>query len=753
MFPFVSILAQTQEELLEKLETAEQIDKAHIYNELARINLGRNPDAADEYAQMAGLLATEYNLKNELGLSYKHRGIVAYFKSNDTLASSFYEQALAIFRETQNLLEISNIYNNLANIYSDTRKYEMALEYYLKSLEIRERLNNTRLVIASYVNIGNLYMNTGELARADSVYSRGLELNRLVFPDKIIPQLLKELGSLSILLGDHQRAKNYLEEALAMAENEQNNRDLFSINNTLGNNYLQTGDYERAIDHYNRAFEAAKELNLKLQMAAILLNIGNTFAATEQPLRAMSYYKESNILFNDVNNYPGIKSTYLNIGVMFDRINEPDSSLAYYQKAVDLSDALDDLIFKAQTYNFLGNQHRSMGNFEVAIPIINKALEFAKTLNLPKEVAIATRNLATLYFDTDNFDLSEQYALESLELFKKQANLVEISNKLLTLSMIKENQNRHDLALEYYKEYSALKDSLTNASRMEQITAMQEQLNLAIKEQEIENKNLQLAQQELVVNRTRERFAYLVILAILVVVILLSWFSWYRLNQSRQKLLMEQKYIETEHRLLRSQMNPHFMFNALNSIQLFISEKDSKQAEMYLSKFAHLMRYYLDSSFTSNVLLKEEVDGLRLNIELEQLRMNNSFSYQIELSEDLEPEMTEIPPMLAQPFVENAVKHGLRTVEQNGFLLVRFESAINNSIKCIIEDNGIGREAASRLKRTGNGHASRGIDITTSRLKNIWKDDYTDDYLNITDLTDTQGNPSGTRVEILFPTN
>lgn len=753
MFPFVSILAQTQEELLEKLETAEQIDKAHIYNELARINLGRNPDVADEYAHIAGLLATEYNLKNELGLSYKYRGIVAYFKSNDVIATSFYEQALAIFRETQNLLEISNIYNNMANIYFNRQEFQQALELHKQALSVREEFNNSRLIIASLINIGNIHSTLNQLALADSVYRRALDINRLVLPDEVNPILLLSLGRVLISIGNYDEAKEMYAEAYINAEKQGNIRDIFTVNNNVGNFYLGRGDYILALEYYNRAFEAAKSMNLKLQMASILLNIGNTFDFTGQPERALDFYLQSYPLFLASNEVSGIASILVNIGAMYDRLNQPDSSLVYFQKSVDYIRDKNYPDLLAMSLSFLGNQYRIMGNVEDAKLILTEAFTLAESISAHDKLAKITYNLASLYVSIGNFETALTYATRSVELNRAFGRMKDYSDALIILSSTLEGLNRHAEALTTFKEYTAIQDSLTNASRRDQIIAIQEQLNLALKERELENKTLEVERQQLLVSQARERFAYLFAIFALMIVILVGWVNWTGLRRSREKLLMEQRYIETEHRLLRSQMNPHFLFNALNSIQLFISEKDSKQAEMYLSKFAHLMRYYLDSSFTSNVLLKEEVDGLRLNMELEQLRMNNSFSYQIELSEDLEPEMTEIPPMLAQPFVENAVKHGLRTVEQNGFLRVRFESTTNNSIRCIIEDNGIGREAASRLKRTGNGHASRGIDITTSRLKNIWKDDYTDDYLSITDLTDAQGNPSGTRVEILFPTN
>jgi tetratricopeptide (TPR) repeat protein len=267
------VWAQTEEELLEKLETSDQTEHAGILNELARITMRRNPGNANEYAQKAGLLATELNQTNEIALSLKYRGIVAYFNSDMDTAMDFFKESLTFFIESGNDLETGNIYNNIANIYNDTRRYDKALEYYLKSLEIRERLSNTRLIIASYINIGNLFINRGEFVKADSIYSNGLDLNRLIFPDKIDPLLLKRLGDLSILLGNHQRAANYLEEALKMAENEQNNIYLFTINNTLGNYYVRLGNFELALIHYEQALEVANILNLKLQTATILLNI------------------------------------------------------------------------------------------------------------------------------------------------------------------------------------------------------------------------------------------------------------------------------------------------------------------------------------------------------------------------------------------------------------------------------------------------------------------------------------------------
>ncbi len=118
--------------------------------------------------------------------------------------------------------------------------------------------------------------------------------------------------------------------------------------------------------------------------------------------------------------------------------------------------------------------------------------------------------------------------------------------------------------------------------------------------------------------------------------------------------------MEVEHELFQLQMNPHFIFNALNSIQSFISENNTFEAEIFLSKFAMLMRYYLDRTSQKLVEFTEELNAIELNLELEKLRLNNKFSYEIIIDDNLETDEISVPPLLLQPFIETAIKHGIR---------------------------------------------------------------------------------------------
>ena len=211
--------------------------------------------------------------------------------------------------------------------------------------------------------------------------------------------------------------------------------------------------------------------------------------------------------------------------------------------------------------------------------------------------------------------------------------------------------------------------------------------------------------------------------------------------------------MQAEQKALRAQMNPHFIFNALSSIQRFIVAKNALQAHEYLSKFGSLIRHILDNSKHTFISIQEEVETLKLYIELEALRFDNSFEYSITIDPAIDEYNTEIPTMIIQPFVENAIWHGLLHRSSKGKLIIDIQKE-KEALVCIIEDNGIGREASEEIKKNNvhKIHASAGMEITEGRLKNL-KDSTQSNYaVHIHDLKDDSGKASGTRVRITFST-
>jgi hypothetical protein len=208
------------------------------------------------------------------------------------------------------------------------------------------------------------------------------------------------------------------------------------------------------------------------------------------------------------------------------------------------------------------------------------------------------------------------------------------------------------------------------------------------------------------------------------------------------------KLNELENSALRTQMSPHFIFNSLNTINSFINRNDPARANQYISKFSKLIRLILDHSREKKITLAEELAVLELYVQLERIRFDNKFSYHIDVEETIITDTTEMPPLVIQPFVENAILHGLLPLPQGGMLKVAIQKEADH-ILFAIEDNGIGRQQARVNKPDHTVHRkSHGIDITIKRIELFNKEHAFDSAVKITDLKNTEGDAAGTRVEI-----
>lgn len=223
-------------------------------------------------------------------------------------------------------------------------------------------------------------------------------------------------------------------------------------------------------------------------------------------------------------------------------------------------------------------------------------------------------------------------------------------------------------------------------------------------------------------------------------------------KKAEEENQLHRRFAELELNALQSQMNPHFIFNALHAIQDFIFKKDERVANRYLVKFSRLMRLFLESSKEKYIILDDEIQLLQLYIELEQLRFEDQFEFEVKISPELTSSMIEIPSMLLQPFVENAINHGLIHLKNGGELLLEF-SEKGEQLFCVIQDNGIGRKKAMAIKETSvKSYKSRGLQLMEERQR-VWNIiGNTNVDIVIKDLYDSENIACGTRVEILINT-
>jgi LytS/YehU family sensor histidine kinase len=213
------------------------------------------------------------------------------------------------------------------------------------------------------------------------------------------------------------------------------------------------------------------------------------------------------------------------------------------------------------------------------------------------------------------------------------------------------------------------------------------------------------------------------------------------------ELAFEQRLAETEMGALRAQMNPHFIFNCLNSIKLYATENDSAKAAEYLTKFSRLIRLVLENSRSERVTLQNELDALWLYLEMEAMRFKDKLRFSVEVSPDVDADFIEIPPLLIQPYVENAIWHGLMHKTEGGTVALRVEQPADNLLRVTITDDGVGRARAAVLKsKSAAPRKSFGMDVTSERIALINQLYKTHTRVQVHDLTDAAGEPAGTEV-------
>ena len=274
-----------------------------------------------------------------------------------------------------------------------------------------------------------------------------------------------------------------------------------------------------------------------------------------------------------------------------------------------------------------------------------------------------------------------------------------------------------------------------------------------ISRSETEKKNNQIQvlakENELINLKLRRNKNTLLISALLACLMTFLLYILYRQAQ----LKSDKKVLTLEQSMLRSQMNPHFLFNSLNSIKHYIINNEKKNAVQYLNKFSKLVRKILESSSVKEIPLAEELETVGLYMNIENIRFSNEINFELIVDKDVDPHIIKIPSLILQPFLENALWHGLSSKEGDKSIILHISKEKKGYVNICITDNGVGREVAEKLKESKVlKRKSVGIGITKERLANFSKEYENTFEIEIQDLFDKQGNASGTRILLQIPT-
>lgn len=502
-------------------------------------------------------------------------------------------------------------------------------------------------------------------------------------------------------------------EALAIQQKE--NTDTMGLGltlNRIGIANLQFGRLDEAEKYMKRALVHFNHLqNLEL-IDLVLNNLGILATEKKDYDLGIDYYLQSLKIRKEMNSWFWIAYSYNNIANLYLETNRIDSAEKYYRQSVlTFNEKTKNKQVPPMVYAGLGQLKAKQMDFSSAIDYFKKSIKGSEDRSHTELVVQVKILLAEAYFENKDFELAYQ-------------------------------------ALKDFHSDLAQLDSVNDVAKVSEI---EEKYQNAAKEIEI----IRLKAEELEARNAAQRsnlFALsLGILALLAFSIMFFISRRRKQKESLKESELNSKISDMKLVALRSQMNPHFIFNCINTAQNFVLDSDKEAAYDYLSKFAKLLRIVLENSDETLISLEDEINHLRLYIELEQIRFESKFEFSLELDEDLENGVYEIPSMMIQPFVENSILHGLMN-KVTGQRSLKVKMSIENEmLQCTIEDNGVGREKALEIKKQKKKfYKSTALPNIQERLEIIEKNTGLSIELSIEDLF-SEMQVSGTKVHLRLP--
>jgi tetratricopeptide (TPR) repeat protein len=677
-------------------------------------------------------------------------GVYFLQQNENRQALANFQKALALKKVVFDTLGLAFTYENLSKVYQKQHAYRKAIGFQIKASELRQETLDTH-----FDKVKRYYLKAGD----------SLNLSRLYY----------HFGAFLSKKGRTRDATVYLEEALRLVRALHNDKGISSVANYLAGEYWDLGEKNLSTSRYKEALSAAVRMNDSNRMAAAYLNIGDNYkelgnleAGMQQFIKALSIKEKladsSHLSFYYIKAAEIAKASknpekwkfyiqkayrvrnldhcatamekaiiYDNLGGIAEMENKNKTALRYFDTLMLTSKKIGYTNGIKAALNSRAEIYKNLGQPQKALALLREADRYA-TEN--PYYRIRSRNArAGLYLETGDYR-------QALRLLKQNIASPKLSNyadeKINTFKLL----YKVNVKLKNYKEAFRWNDSLRNFEDYVHNKAVR--LHIAELETKYETEKshhtISILKAKNEIYTQQIRFAVLFIVALIVAIVFGIFMA--RMN----KLKAEFRENLLQQKLLRSQMNPHFIFNALASIQQMIQNGQAKEASFYLGKFASIARLVLEYSNEESIPLDKELEVLQSYIELEKLRTGGTFDYQITVPDDLETEFIRIPPMLIQPFVENAIKHGLKEKESGGLLQLTFED-LGDVLKVVVEDNGLGISKSKEQPR--QHHRSMAMDIFEKRRQLMQKRFKKKLVIRFIDLN--REGQSGTRVIIHIP--
>jgi len=529
----------------------------------------------------------------------------------------------------------------------------------------------------------------------------------------------------------------------AIAKLPDTNKLKLNATNTLATSYEAVNNYEAAIKCFRFVIKNA----LTIKDTAILrngfVNTGIAYNETDNNRMAI-YYTQQAIPYLKDDEYSKMV-TYANLSDFYTNLGILDSAKMYLQTATTIATNSGD----DDAINSIGirqaNIYVQEKKFSAAEPLLQRGLK--NFLGRPPGIDIVNGLLIYAGLDTARHDFigAKKHLLQLYDITKGMGKAYQLENLLFLIS-VHERLGEYKDAFNYQRSAMAMNDSIRSEKVQQSFGQLQTEYETYKKEEQIKLLQQESKIKDLELKAALRNKSLLVILAIVLIAALLLILY---IRNLRSKVKLQNLRSTLEMKALRSQMNPHFIFNSLNSIQKYIWENKQEDASEYLTKFARLIRLVLENSLHAEVLLSEELKALKLYIEMEHRRNNNKFDYSVTVADDVDVDKLMVPPLLLQPYVENAVWHGLSQKEGRGKLSILITKN-NSSLICTIDDDGVGRAKATEAKMNKEEKKSLAMNISSERIAWLQKESKMPAGVEIIDKKEND-IASGTTVSITLP--
>jgi tetratricopeptide (TPR) repeat protein len=588
--------------------------------------------------------------------------------------------------------------------FFDARKEENA--FFQEAITLGQRIRYARGLVNVYNEVGTAKRNRSEYILANEYHEKAVKYAEETKDDRLISISLNNAGVDNRRMDQLQKAFDYHFRALQAAERINDVRSISVAINSIGNIELSTEKYTDAIGHFTKALELEEKSKNDLGVAINLGNIGYAYQGLGKTDLAIEFYKRSLAVNQKLKNNTGMAICYNSLGNAYQEKKDYAHAMDALQKALAVNDKVEDKIHIAESYLNIGKLLSQQGKHEEARRYIQQSLDLSLHWRFKSMLLEVYKALAADYKASGDFERSLEFTDKSL--LYKDSILDENAAMALAQTRAIYEVDRKDIqikALEHDKQLSEL--------------------------------------------RTKRNIVYTFSTAGFLLMLAVGAFFYIR----HRNLEANKHTLQLELRSLRAQMNPHFIFNSLSSIHRFIWSNSQEEASDYLTKFSKLMRMILDNTQHTFISLNKEVESLRLYLDLERLRCNGVFEYHINVADDINDEEVMLPPMIIQPYVENAIWHGLVHKSGKGVLDISITMRSGRTLICMVTDNGIGRKRALEIKaKKGETHRSMGMKVTEGRIDLIRKiNNSRDANVTITDLEAEDGTPAGTQVAITLP--